>query len=64
MVIGLGPGNIVLDADPAPRSKGPSPPTFWGHIYCGQTIAHLSCCWALIAIRAKVNATRTDKKYL
>jgi len=28
MVIGLGPGNIVLDADPAPHSKGTSPPLF------------------------------------
>jgi len=29
--VGLGPGDIVLDGDPAP------PPQFSAHVYCGQT---------------------------
>ena len=33
--IGLGPGHIVLDGDPL-------------HVYCGETVAHLSYCWALV----------------
>jgi len=48
--LGLSPGDIVLDGDPVP------PPTEWGtaaphfsaHVYCGQTVAHLSNCWALV----------------
>ena len=36
---GLGPGDIVLDGDPAPPSpKGAEPlPKFSAHVYCGQT---------------------------
>ena len=42
---GLGPGHIVLDRKPAPPSKkGHSGPKFSAHVYCGQAIAHLSCC--------------------
>jgi len=40
MEIGLGPGNFVLDVDPAPLSKkkGRSPPPQYSeHFYCGQT---------------------------
>jgi len=34
--VGLGPGHIVLDGDPAhPPKKGAQPPIF-GHFYCGQ----------------------------
>ena len=33
--VDLGPGDIVLDGDPAP-SKGAQPPIF-GHVCCGQT---------------------------
>ena len=33
--VGLGLGNIVLDADPAPPPNGHSPPSFG--ICCGQT---------------------------
>jgi len=91
-MVGLGPGNIVLDADPAtpqeeqppvfgryllwpngwmdqdatwyegrprprpyritwgssiPSQKGHSP-HFSAHVYCGQTVAHLSYCRALV----------------
>jgi len=84
MEVGLGPGHIMLDGDPAPLpKKGAQPPPFsadvccgqtaewikmpldtrphsvtWGpssplegeshvysaHVYCGQTVAHLSYC--------------------
>jgi len=43
MEVGLGPGDFVLDVDPAvPPQKwwGPSPsPQFSAHFYCGQTAA-------------------------
>ena len=40
MEVGLGPGHIVLDGDPAPppRKRGPSP-QFSAQVYCGQTAA-------------------------
>jgi len=51
--IGLGPGHIVLDRDPAPPPKGHSP-QFSAHVYCDKrspisaTAEHLSddaeCC--------------------
>jgi len=34
MEVGLGPGDFVLDGDPAPA---PSPLQFWAHFYCDQT---------------------------
>jgi len=36
--VGLGPGDVVLDGDPAPPLpvKGAQPP-FFAHVYCGQT---------------------------
>jgi len=36
MEVGLGPGDIVLDGDPAPQKEG-TDPQFWAHVYCGQT---------------------------
>jgi len=43
--IGLGPGDIVLDGDPAPsHGNGHSSPHFSAHVYCGETVAHLSNC--------------------
>ena len=36
--VGLGPGDIVLDGDPASLSKkGHITPHFFAHVYCGQT---------------------------
>jgi len=36
--VGLGPGNIVLDADPAPPLQRAQPhPQFLAHVCCGQT---------------------------
>jgi len=44
MEVGLSPGLIVLDVDPAPPTKkGHSPPPqFSVHVYSGQTVAHVS----------------------
>jgi len=41
VLVGLGPGHIVLDGDPAPHS---SPSPLLAHACCGQTVAHLSNC--------------------
>jgi len=37
--VGLGPGHIVLDGDPAPfpQKRAEPPPNFSAHVYCGQT---------------------------
>jgi len=37
MEIGLGPGHIVLDGDPAPLPKRGTAPQFSAHVCCGQT---------------------------
>jgi len=43
--VGLGPGHIVLDGDPAPPlSKKRAHPEFSAHVSCGQTVAYLSYC--------------------
>ena len=36
MEVGLGPGHIVLDGDPAPLPKREHNPQFSAHVYCGQ----------------------------
>ena len=37
MELGLGPGNFVLDGDPAPPpKKGGGAPKFSAHVLCGQ----------------------------
>jgi len=43
--VGLVPGDIVLDGNPAPppRKRGTAP-QFLAHVYCGQTLANLSYC--------------------
>jgi len=38
MEVGLGPGHIVLDGDPAPLPKKGTTPQFSSHVYCGQTM--------------------------
>jgi len=35
--LGLGPGNFVLDGDPATQKWGTAPPQFSARVYCGQT---------------------------
>jgi len=44
--VGIGPGDIVLDGDPSsPKERTQQPSlTFSAHVYCGQTVAHLSNC--------------------
>jgi len=45
MEVGLGPDLNVLDRDPAPLTKkSGTAPQFSAHVYCGQTVAHLSYC--------------------
>ena len=39
MELGLGPGDFVLNGDPASLPKrGAEPPQFSAHVYCGQTV--------------------------
>ena len=44
--IGLGPGDIMLDGDPAPppMERGTAAPCFSARVYCGETVVHLSYC--------------------
>jgi len=42
--VGLGPGCIVIHGDTAPSPKRGTAPQFLAHVYCGQTVAHLSYC--------------------
>jgi len=53
--LGLGPSNIVLDRNPAPlhRKGGTASPQCSANVYCGQTVAHLSYCWALVTVCAE-----------
>ena len=55
--VGLGPGHIVLDGDPDPPSKKGHSLQLSVHVYCGQTVAHLSYCGALVR-----ECERTDKQ--
>jgi len=50
--VGFGPGHIVLHGDPAHPQKGHSP-QFSAEVYCGQTVAHISYCWALVTCNLK-----------
>jgi len=36
MEVGLGPGHIVLDWNPAPPIRGTAAPQFSAGVYCGQ----------------------------
>ena len=54
MEVGLGPGDFVLDEDPAllPQKGGGAPPQFSAHVYCGQTAGWIKMAlgieWALV----------------
>jgi len=37
MEVGLGPGHIVLDGEPAPLPQNGAEPQFSAHFYCRQT---------------------------
>jgi len=41
--VGFGAGDIVLDGAQLPPQKR-ARPQFSAHVYCGQTVAHLSYC--------------------
>jgi len=61
--VGLGPGHIVLHGDPAPPKEAPQ---FLVHVYCGQTVDHLSYCWALVndfsvAVRVSARFSFSDR---
>ena len=45
--VALGPGDIVLDENPAAHGKGHSSPPLFSPL-CSGTVAHLSNCWALV----------------
>ena len=42
--VGLGRGHIVLDGDSAPPPPKGTAPQISAHVYCSQTVAHLSYC--------------------
>ena len=48
--VGLDPSDIVLDGHPAPppQKGGRAPLQFSAHVYCGQMVAQLSYCSALV----------------
>jgi len=41
MEVGLGPGHIVLDRDPAPPPEKGTDPQFSAHFYCGPTAGYI-----------------------
>ena len=41
MVVGLGPGDIVLDGDLSPPLKTAQPHPLFDHVYCGQTAGRI-----------------------
>ena len=46
MQVGLDPGHIVLDGDPAPLpQRGTAPTQFSAHICCGQMTAWINATW-------------------
>jgi len=49
--IGLGPGDIVLDGDPAPQRKGTRHLPLFGPCLLCQTVTQLSNCSALVGIQ-------------
>ena len=56
MEIGLGPGNFVLDGDPAPLPKiGAEPPKFLAHVYCDQTAG-----WMKLVLGMEVGLSPDD----
>jgi len=49
MEVGLGPGDFVLNGDPAPPQK------FSAHVYCGQTAG-----WITITLRMELGLSPGD----
>jgi len=42
--VDLDPGHIVLDGDPTPLPERGTAASLFAHVYCGQTVTHLSFC--------------------
>ena len=56
MEVGLGPGDFVLDGDPAPPSpRGGQTPKFSAHVYCGQTAG-----WIKMVVGTEVGLSPGD----
>ena len=53
--VGIGPGHIVLDGDPAPLPKRGRSPQFLAHVYCGQTAG-----WIKVALGMEVGLNPGD----
>jgi len=54
--VDLGPGDFVLDRDPAPPSqKGGGAPKFLAHVHCGQTAG-----WIKMVLGMEVGLSRSD----
>jgi len=43
-------GHCVRWGRSSPTERDTAPPHFSTHVYCGQTVAHLSNCWALVGL--------------
>ena len=45
--VDLGPGDFVLDGDPAPppKKRAEPPPQFSVYVYCGQTVGWINMAW-------------------
>jgi len=51
--VDLGPSHVVLDRNPSPKRGHSSILLFCQCLFnCGQTVAHLSYCWALVCCTA------------
>jgi len=50
--VGLGPGDFVLDANPAVLPKRRHSPQFSAHVYCGETAG-----WMKMRVGTEVEAT-------
>ena len=44
----VGPGDFVLDRDPAPLPKKDAQPQFLAHVYCGQTAAWIKMVLGIV----------------
>ena len=50
MEVGIGPGDFVLDGDPAPPPQKGGRPPILAHVYCGQTAE-----WIKMPLGTEVN---------
>jgi len=53
--VGLGPGHIVLDGDPAPPPQRGTAPQFSAHVCCGQTFG-----WIKMPLGTKIGVGPGD----